>query len=243
MKRIYDKNALNHALLWIGLYIVLSIFADQVSEKLGIQKLFTAPFLIGMSVLLWRFIQKEDLSQKFGLTAFQGDLKGYLFFIPLAVIASCNLWNGMRMNFSLPETVLYIVSMLCVGFVEEVIFRGFLLRAILGKHVLRALFISGLTFGLGHIVNLLNGADFLPTLLQMGYAFAVGFLFAVIVYKGKSLYPCIITHSFLNASSVFAVECSQGKEMLISLILCVVSAGYAAYLLKDGLEQETDESE
>ena len=242
MKRIYDKNALNHALLWIGLYIVLSIFADQVSEKLGIQKLFTAPFLIGMSVLLWRFIQKEDLSQKFGLTAFQGDLKGYLFFIPLAVIASCNLWNGVRWNLSFSETVLYIVSMLCAGFVEEVIFRGFLFQAILGKHVLRALFISGLTFGLGHIVNLLNGADFLPTLLQMGYAFAVGFLFAVIVYKGKSLYPCILTHSFLNASSVFAVECSRRKEILISLILCIVSVGYALYLLKGGLEQETEKS-
>lgn len=25
MKRIYDKNALNHALLWIGLYIVSPI--------------------------------------------------------------------------------------------------------------------------------------------------------------------------------------------------------------------------
>lgn len=243
MKRVYEKNELRHALIWIGIYIVLSIFADQVSDMVGIQKLFTAPLLIGISVLLWRFIQKEGLSQKFGLTAFRGNLKEYLFFIPLAVIASCNLWNGVRMNFSLPETVLYIVSMLCAGFVEEVIFRGFLLRAILGKKVLQALFVSGLTFGLGHIVNLLNGADFLPTLLQVGYAFAVGFLFAVIVYKGKSLYPCILTHSFLNATSAFAVERSRSNTILISMILCIISAGYILYLLKGGLEQEADESQ
>ena len=243
MKRVYEKNKLHHALIWIGIYIVLSIFADQVSDMVGIQKLFTAPLLIGISVLLWRFIQKEGLSQTFGLTAFRGNLKEYLFFIPLAVIASCNLWNGVRMNFSLPETVLYIVSMLCVGFVEEVIFRGFLLRAILGKKVLQALFVSGLTFGLGHIVNLLNGADFLPTLLQVGYAFAVGFLFAVIVYKGKSLYPCILTHSFLNATSAFAVERSRSNTILISMILCIISAGYILYLLKGGLEQEADESQ
>lgn len=99
MKRVYEKNELRHALIWIGIYIVLSIFADQVSDMVGIQKLFTAPLLIGISVLLWRFIQKEGLSQKFGLTAFRGNLKEYLFFIPLAVIASCNLWNGVRMNF------------------------------------------------------------------------------------------------------------------------------------------------
>ena len=243
MKRVYEKNKLHHALIWIGIYIVLSIFADQVSDMVGIQKLFTEPLLIGISVMLWRFIQKEGLSQAFGLTAFCGNLKEYLFFIPLAVIASCNLWNGVRMNFSLPETVLYIVSMLCAGFVEEVIFRGFLLRAILGKKVLQALFVSGLTFGLGHIVNLLNGADFLPTLLQVGYAFAVGFLFAVIVYKGKSLYPCILTHSFLNATSAFAVERSRSNTILISMILCIISAGYILYLLKGGLEQEADESQ
>ena len=30
MKRVYEKNKLHHALIWIGIYIVLSIFADQV---------------------------------------------------------------------------------------------------------------------------------------------------------------------------------------------------------------------
>lgn len=36
----------------------------------------------------------------------------YLYFIPLAVIASVNLWNGVIMNYSSGETMQYIISML-----------------------------------------------------------------------------------------------------------------------------------
>lgn len=49
-----------------------------------------------------------------------------------------------------------------------------------------AVFISSITFGMGHIVNLLNGKDLIPTLLQICYAVAIGFLFTIIIYKGKS---------------------------------------------------------
>ena len=39
------------------------------------------------------------------------------------------LWYGVAMNVSLLETVLYILTMFCVGFLEEMIFRGFLFNA------------------------------------------------------------------------------------------------------------------
>lgn len=38
------------------------------------------------------------------------------------------LWHGVAMNVSLLETVLYILTMFCVGFLEEMIFRGFLIN-------------------------------------------------------------------------------------------------------------------
>ena len=78
--------------------------------------------------------------------------------------------------------------------------------------------------GIGHIVNLLNGKDLIPTLLQVCYAIAIGFLFTIIFYKGKSLLPCIIAHSFVNSSSVFAVENSSMKFHIISsAVLCIIS--------------------
>ena len=47
-------------------------------------------------------------------------------------------------------------------------------------------------FGFGHIVNLLNGADFLPTLLQIIYAVSGGYLFRKSVGKAMLifLYAC-----------------------------------------------------
>ena len=56
------------------------------------------------------------------------------------------------------DTVCYILSMLCVGFLEEVIFRGFLFRALAKENVNKAIIITSVTFGLGHILNLFNGS-------------------------------------------------------------------------------------
>ena len=48
--------------------------------------------------------------------------------------------------------------MLCVGFAEEVIFRGFLFRAMEKDNVKTAIIGSSVTFGLGHVLNLVNGS-------------------------------------------------------------------------------------
>lgn len=61
----------------------------------------------------------------------------------------------------------------------------------------------------------------------------LGFLFTIIFYKGKSLLPCIIAHSFVNSSSVFAVENSSMKFHIISsAVLCIISLSYALWILK-----------
>ncbi|MDE7233732.1 MAG: CPBP family intramembrane metalloprotease, partial [Ruminiclostridium sp.] len=96
----------------------------------------------------------------------------------------------------------------------------------------RAIVNSSVTFGLGHIVNLLNGRDFVPTLLQICYAIALGFLFTIIFYKGKSLLPCIITHSVFNSLSTFGVEGSQTYRMAVAAALCVISVAYTLWILK-----------
>ncbi|MBQ9140244.1 MAG: CPBP family intramembrane metalloprotease [Lachnospiraceae bacterium] len=234
MKKIYEKNELNFALIWIGVYVVLFSVTDNVSSSLGIQKIVTAPVCIAMTVVMYLWIRKNGLKEKYGLCRFQGDTKEYLYFIPLVLIASTNLWYGIRLNVTVFETILYILSMLCVGFLEEVIFRGFLFKAMCKDNVKTAIIVSSITFGLGHIVNLLNGRDIPETLLQICYAVAIGFLFTIIFHKGKGLWPCIITHSVLNSSSVFANTegATMAKGIATSVFLCVVSLGYAAYILK-----------
>lgn len=48
------------------------------------------------------------------------------------------------------------------------------------ENVKRAMIVSALTFGIGHIVNLLNGAEFVSTIMQVCYAVCLGYLFVVI---------------------------------------------------------------
>ncbi|MBD5536303.1 MAG: CPBP family intramembrane metalloprotease [Lachnospiraceae bacterium] len=60
----------------------------------------------------------------------------------------------------------------CVGFIEEVIFRGFLFKALAENNVKSAVIISSVTFGLGHLVNLFNGSgmDLINNLCQICFA-------------------------------------------------------------------------
>ncbi len=232
MKKLYEKNELTFAIAWIIAYVVLFSAADNFSTSLGIKKILTAPVGVLFALFLFVWIRKNSLLEKYGLCAFRGNWQGYLYFIPLLLIMSTNLWNGVAMNVSAVEVMLHILSMLCVGFIEEVIFRGLLFKAICKSNVKQAILISSITFGIGHIVNLLNGAEFFPTLLQIGYAIAIGFLFVVIFYKGKSLWPCIITHGIVNSLSIFAVQGSQMLDLVTSAALCVISIGYALWILK-----------
>ena len=105
-----------------------------------------------------------------------------------------------------------------------------------------AIIVSSVTFGIGHIVNLFNGsgADLFSNLLQVVYAVAAGFLFTIIFYKTKSIWPCIITHSTINSMSVFANEAAAVPMMKVATaaVLTIVSVVYAIYILKRGVGDE-----
>lgn len=232
MTCLYQKNELTFSLVWIAVYVVSLSVADNLSAGLGTAKIITAPLCVVMAVILAVWIRKNGLGGKYGLKKVEMDYGKYLYFLPLVVIASTNLWGGARMQFSVFESVLYVVSMLGVGFMEEVIFRGFLFKALCRENVKRAIVVSSVTFGIGHIVNLLNGAEVLSTVLQICYAVAIGFLFTIIFYKSDSLVPCIITHCVINSLSAFAGEGTEKFPIMTALVLTVISLGYAAWILK-----------
>ena len=126
--------------------------------------------------------------------------------------------------------------MLWVGFLEEVIFRGLLFKAIAKDNVKTAIIISSVTFGLGHLLNLVNGsgAGIAENLLQVTGAIAIGFLFVILYYRGGSLLPCIITHSAINITSVFAnvVGLTIEKRIIFQLVLFAITITYSFILTK-----------
>ena len=86
------------------------------------------------------------------------NFKAYMYFIPLFLIVSVNLWNGININNSVSEIFFYILNMVNVGFIEEIIFRGILFKMMAKDNVKRAIIVSAMTFGIGHIINFVNGA-------------------------------------------------------------------------------------
>lgn len=233
MKRLY-KHEIWFAIIWIIIYVVGTSIADFVSVNLGIEKMITLPFHIILCIILGIWLGKNRLTEKYGLCRTKVAAKRFLYYIPLIIISTCNLWMGVALNFSVMERILYFFSMLCVGFLEEVIFRGFLFKAMCKSNIRAAIIVSSITFGIGHIVNLMIGMELIANLCQVCYAVAIGFLFVIIFYRGNSLLPCIFTHSAINALSVFAnVEKYTNQiQIITSVILCVLAVSYLCVLMK-----------
>ena len=122
--------------------------------------------------------------------------------------------------------------MLMIGFLEEIIFRGFLYKGLKKNGMLFATIVTSLTFGFGHILNLFNGTAVVATLIQIITAISIGFLFVTIFDKCKSLWPCIITHSIVNALSIFNNNDSFVSAYIAPVFLIIIPILYTIYLRK-----------
>ena len=245
MNKLYQKSEIWFAVIWIIIYVVGTSFAENISEGIGLSKSITLVFHVVISIIVITWLNKNGLFGKYGICKPNAPSSKFLYYIPLLIIISCNLWFGVTMNLSITESILYAGSMICVGFLEEIIFRGFLFKAMAKDSVKAAIIVSSITFGIGHIINLFNGNsdDPLATICQIIYAIAIGFLFVIIFYRGGTLWPCIITHSVVNALSVFADESGMTAQIQIitAVILTIIPLIYVIILNKTLPRREINE--
>lgn len=250
LKKLYDRNELYFALAWIGLYVAVMNIAlqfcggfDDLAGKTAAQVAVPVGCTLALAAASTAWILRHDLARKFGLCPFRGNIKTFLWFVPMIAMSCINLKNGLALQAPLTVSLLMMGNMACAGYVEEIIFRGFLFRAMEKDNLKSAVIVSAVTFGAGHIVNLANTADSLGVVLQVCYAIAIGFLYTVVAYKGGSIWPCVASHIFVNGSSVFASE--QGpfselfgggngnlEQIVSSLLIILVSGGYALWVWK-----------
>ncbi len=254
MKRLYEKSELSFALVWIGLYVAVMNMAlrfcggfDDLERKTPQQVLVPVICIVALAAASAGWIVKNGLAEKFGLCRFKGNWRRFLWFVPLILMSCVNLKNGLGLNAPVAVAVLMAINLAVAGFVEEIIFRGFLFRAMAKENLRIAIIVSAITFGAGHIVNLANTADTLGVLLQVCYAIIIGFLYTLIAYKGGSLWPCVASHMFVNGSSAFALEQGPFSDLVgavfgqtsadlvsvcSSVLIVIVSGGYGLWLWK-----------
>ena len=254
MKKLYENNELTFSLVWIGLYVVVMNIAlqfcggfDDLASKTVPQVLVPVICICVLAVVSTVWILRNGLSEKYGLCRFKGNCRQFLYFIPLVIMSCVNLINGLGLNAPAAVALLMMVNLAVAGYVEEIIFRGFLFRCLAKDNLRSAILVSAITFGAGHIVNLVNTADTLGVLLQVCYAMIIGFMYTLVVYKGGSLWPCIASHMFVNGSSTFALEQGPFSQLVgvvfgqastdlvqvcSSVFIMVVSGSYALWLWK-----------
>lgn len=232
LKKLYDKSKLGFTITWIVAYCVLMSVGDSFSEMLKLEKSVSLAVGLLLSAILFVFLKKHGLLREYGLCRSESTPKEMLFYLPIILMLTANLWYGISLNLGITETVLYILSMLCVGFLEEVIFRGLLFNTMKKDGLKTAIIVSSITFGIGHIINLFNGsgAELIPNILQVVYATAAGLMFVMMYLKSNSLIVCITAHGIFNALSVFAKETSTAENIISCILLTVITGSYATYL-------------
>lgn len=234
LKKLYDKSRIWFAVVWIIAYCVLLSAGDSLSAVVGVEKSVTFVIAFILSLLLLVFLKSNGLFAEYGLCKPQTPLRSMLFYVPVLIMLTANFWCGFALNYGVLGTIFYILAMLCVGFLEEVIFRGLLFNAMKKEGVTLAIIVSSITFGIGHILNLLHGtgADLLPNILQVVYATAAGFMFVMIYYKTESLLVCIFAHGIFNAFSAFSNESNLAihTQIWTAVALTLITGGYAVYL-------------
>lgn len=130
------------------------------------------------------------------------------------------------------DILIAVLLMANVGYLEELLFRGYLLEAIQqNKGRRRAVIISGITFGLGHIVNIFRGYQALELVAQIAGAIAIGLVLALLVVKTRNLIPGILFHILFNIGGTITVQHSS-REALLLLCIIGISALYLLFLLK-----------
>ncbi|MBQ7307863.1 MAG: CPBP family intramembrane metalloprotease [Clostridia bacterium] len=223
----FEKNETLFCILLIVIYIVTNSFIIQnFGNKNYISAIINTIFSLSLIILIITLKR----TKYYGLSKPKNSKK-YIYFIPLLFIVSVNLWNGFNINNTTCEIIFHIITMINIGFIEEIIFRGFLFKMMEKDNLKSAVIVSSLTFGIGHIINLFNGADLVTTLFQVCYAISIGFLFVIIFYKSGSLLPCIITHSLVNSLSIFNVE-NFLSTYIAPIFLIIIPVLYSLYIIK-----------
>ncbi len=229
MRKLYEEKEVLFAVLWIVLYCVIP---GTIKGKLGVESIWMLLALMVFAAGITAFVKAGHLEEKYGLAGLPKDMKKYLFFIPVWILASGNIWDGFAPSYRGVSLVYALLSMALVGYVEEMIFRGFLFKAMLGENrPSAAIIVSAVTFGVGHIVNLFTGQAGFETVMQIIFAISWGFILTMVFYKSGSMIPCIIAHSMIDVLSLLGAEDVLADWICIAVTI-LVSILYCVYLCR-----------
>ncbi len=235
MLEYYKKKELAFAIILIVVFCVLNSSATYLNNMVGTDSmLFQMIFNAILTIVLLVFIFKNNLKEKYGLNKPHIRMSILIFAILFLLLSTRNIWFGFRINMSAQNLIIYLVYVFFVGIIEELLFRGFLFKAIEKDSLKQAIIIVSLTFAIGHFLHLFdaNGVNLFENIMQVVIAIFYGLVFVSMFLNTKSLLPSIIMHSCIDMLSAFVNESAFTPGITISFIISgIVLCLIFSYLL------------
>lgn len=233
MNKLQENKPIWHAMIWVLAYILIVNIGDNISGIYGKGNIVTVVLLIIFSLVLLLYLNKNNWFALYGFNKIKkSDLFKTLFYIPLIITIFIHYFRGINQELGYTGFALGILTMICVGFIEELLFRGFLYQGILKKSgTIKAVIISGTTFGIGHVVNLLRGYSMADQVNQVIVGILIGIVLALLVAFTNNIIPCVLYHIFFNISGTITNSNLEMETYMVIItgIICIL---YSVYLMK-----------
>ncbi len=233
-------------LLLVGLYTIYGgMFANLIYNALFYGKYNTMLIseivivLFAIIVISVRKLWPQIWSKK------ENFIVGIKRGMPILVISVIMLLvNGGELiidgNLSIPNFISLVLVSIAIGIAEEFIFRGWLQNEVMDrfgegkKGALITILISGLLFGLFHLVNALSGQDLFTSFMQVIQTSAIGILFCSVYYASRNIWSLVFLHSFYDFSVLLGEvnsykDCANNTDvaMIVNIITLIISVLFA----------------
>lgn len=233
MSRFVSRNPMLFSILAVALAVVMIKLLDAGLTYLNLSdlanRLIVETVFCGYVILLltrlhwWREAGFKQSTTRRKLLAFLP-----LLFLPVLVIAT----SGLKAA-SASQVIWFTGLTLMVGFAEEGLLRGVVLRALLPGGMMRAVLLSSIFFGIGHLFNILQGASPSTTIVQMIYSTLLGIGFAGVRLYTGTIWPALMAHSLIDfvdiASRGFVLASPQSITLAGVIVPIVITSLYAFY--------------
>lgn len=163
-------------------------------------------------------------------------------YLPLALVWFTPVLLGVAISgtrVTAPGQILLGLFVFLLGaFMEEAIFRGVILRALLPGGLMRANIWAATIFATAHLAGLAIGADPVASALQWLHTWLFGFAAVAALTYARNLWPLVIVHGLVNFGSYlvtgdyFNTTRPTIVEAVIVVVLMALPAGFGWWLLR-----------
>ena len=195
--------------VWFALPTILATPVDATGGTGTFDLSDLRPYIVTEATVATALLVLVALCRWGRFTGLRGpvDPKGIrlsLWYLVPGLVIIALVWGGLLTagtDHALGRQIAMIAVMtLLIGLFEETLFRGVVLNGLRTRMSPGlAILVSGVLFGVFHVVNALVGQDIALTAIQIVSATGLGLFFGAITVQARSVWPAILLHAIWDA--------------------------------------------